>query len=323
MSRHWATIGEAGALTGLRTMVWINNHLGRVAFNIVLVPVMTYFFMRRGEVRRASGNFLRRVRRQYPRRLGRGPILWFSFRHFLSFGQALLDRYVAWIKPPSNIEISDDVREMQSALIESRKGILLMGSHFGNLEYSRSIGNDHEDLVVNILLHDRHAEKFAELMRTSAAHSRVNLIQVTDLDLDLALRLQEKVANGEWLLIAGDRVPIDNNDKVSSATFFGDQADFPIGPFVLANLLHCPVYLLHCYQTQGEYFLDMELFEESVSPARQDKRRNYDREVQKFATALEDRVCREPLQWFNFYDFWGDEATSVTQTDRLRDDDQD
>lgn len=323
MSRHWATIGEAGALAGLRFMVWINNHFGRIAFNIFLVPVMAYFLVRRGEVRRASKNYLRRVRRQDPQLLPRGPILWLSFRHFMSFGHALLDRYAAWIDPPSNIEMRAEVRNRQTEIIEARQGILLIGSHFGNLEYSRSIGNNHEDLVVNILLHDRHAEKFATLMRTNAAQSRVNLIQVTELDLDLTLSLQEKVANGEWLLIAGDRVPIENNDKVSAVTFFGDNADFPIGPFVLANLLRCPVYLLHCFKTQGEYFLDMEKFADTILPARQNKRRSYDREVQDFAAALEKQVRREPLQWFNFYDFWGDEDTPDPQTDRLRPDDQD
>jgi predicted LPLAT superfamily acyltransferase len=323
VSRHWATIGEAGALTGLRFMVWVNNHFGRIAFNIVLIPAMAYFLVRRGEARRASANYLRRVRQQHPQQLPRGPILWLSFRHFLCFGHALLDRYLAWIQPPSDIKMRAGLREMQNEIIESRQGLLIIGSHFGNLEYSRSIGNHHSDLIVNILLHDRHAEKFATLMRTNAAQSRVNLIQVTDLDLDLALRLQEKVANGEWLLIAGDRVPIENNDKVSAATFFGDKAEFPIGPFVLANLLRCPVYLLHCFQTEGEYILEMELFADAIRPTRQDKRRNYDREVQKFATDLEDQVRREPLQWFNFYDFWGDEDTSKRQTDRLRPDDQD
>jgi predicted LPLAT superfamily acyltransferase len=323
MSKHWASIGEAGALVGLRFMVWVDRHLGRVAFNILLVPVMAYFFVRRGEIRKASCNYLRRVRREYPQRLGGGPILWLSFRHFLCFGKALLDRYVAWVEPPDDIDMSDDVRDMQKTLIKSGKGALLIASHFGNLEYSRSIGSKHETLVVNILLHDRHAEKFATLMRTAAAQSRVNLIQVTDLNLDLALRLQEKVANGEWLLIAGDRVPIESNDKVSTATFFGDDADFPIGPFVLANLLRCPVYLLHCYHTRGRYLLDMELFEEVILPTRHGKRRSYDREVQKFAAELEKQVCHEPLQWFNFYDFWDDEDTSELQAGRLRDDDQD
>jgi predicted LPLAT superfamily acyltransferase len=322
MSRHWAAIGEAGALTGLRFMVWVNNHLGRVAFNILLIPVMAYFIVRRGEARRASVNYLRRARRQCPGQLGAGPLLWLSFRHFFAFGQALLDRYVAWMQPPSNIDMSPEVRKMHSSLVDSGKGILLIGSHFGNLEYSRSLTIHRGDLVVNILLHDLHAAKFATLMRTSAAHSRMNLIPVTELDLDLALRLKEKVANGEWLLIAGDRVPIDSSDKVCAATFFGDQADFPIGPYVLANLLRCPVYLLHCFRKQGHYHLDMELFEKVILPSRQNKRRNYDSEVQKFATALEKQVRQEPLQWFNFYDFWDEENTSELQADRLRHDDQ-
>ena len=43
MSRHWATMKEAGALTGMRIMVWIYSVFGRSVFNVVLVPVMVYF----------------------------------------------------------------------------------------------------------------------------------------------------------------------------------------------------------------------------------------------------------------------------------------
>ena len=321
MSSHWASIGEAGALTGLRIMVWVNNRLGRTAFNIVLVPVMSYFFVRRSEARKGSIDYIRRVKRLHPELLSSGPVLWLSFRHFFTFGQALLDKYLAWMEPPEGINMDPEVRESHAALVESGKGILIIGSHFGNLEYSRSVGINRGNVAVNILLHDKHAEKFATLMRTSASQSRVNLMRVTDLDLDLALQLKEKVANGEWVLIAGDRVPVDSHDKVSAATFFGDRANFPIGPFVLANLLRCPVYLLHCFRKQGQYHLSMELFAEQIQPSRKNKRRNYDKEVQKFATALERQVRQAPLQWFNFYDFWGPQDPTKPQSDRLQDDD--
>ena len=72
---------------------------------------------------------------------------------------------------------------------------------------------------------------------------------------------------------------------------------------------------------QGDYCLDMELFADEILPSRQNKRRSYDHEIQKFATALEEQVRREPLQWFNFYDFWGERDTSEPQADRLRNDD--
>jgi len=324
MSAHWATVGEAGALRGLRAMVWIHTHLGRLAFSIVLVPVMAYFFLRRPAERNASRNYLQRVKRKYPDRLPGKAGAWLSYRHFFAFGQALLDKVVAWLQPPTDIDMDPAQKQLLFKLAEEDpEGILLVGSHFGNLEYSRSIALRHPDLVINVLLYDRHAANFAALISDSAPESRMNLIQVTDLDIELAIRLKEKVANGEWVLIAGDRVPVGSSGNVCKATFFDEQADFPIGPYVLANLLRCPVYLLHCFLRDGQYHLGMEHFADELRPSRRDRRRSYAGEAQKFATALERQVCQEPLQWFNFYDFWGAQDTSPQQTDNLRADDKD
>jgi predicted LPLAT superfamily acyltransferase len=123
------------------------------------------------------------------------------------------------------------------------------------------------------------------------------------------------VAEGEWLLIAGDRVPVGESDNTEAAEFFGAPADFPIGPFVLASLLHCPVYLMHCYLKDGEYELSMQKFADDVRPTRSGGRRSYAAYVQDYATQLEQRVAEAPLQWFNFYDFWQQPATiDETQT---------
>ena len=304
MTRHWASIGEAGVLSGLRIMVWIYRFLGRTVFNIVLVPVMLYFLVRRPLARRASRDFLQRVWRQYPDSLPHAPGLGTTFVHFFRFGQSLLDKYVAWVKPPTNIRMEDDERALLFSVIESGKGCLLVGSHFGNLEYSRGIAHRHPDLVINILIYDQHAANFAELLTKSAPESRLNLIQVTDLDLDLALRLRDKIDAGEWLLIAGDRVPLGESGNVAPAEFFGQSADFPIGPYVLGSLLRCPVYLMHCFNVAGEYRLGFELFAEEIRPSRAGTRRTYTKEVATYATALEAQVRKAPLQWFNFYDFW-------------------
>ena len=193
MSRHWATIGEAGALAGLRTMVWIHAHFGRVVFGIVLIPVMAYFFVRRSVARKASRDFLRKVKREYPDRLQGNANLWLSYRHFFAFGQSLLDGIIAWMQPPTEFHMEPDERELRSSLAKSGEGVLLIGSHFGNLAYSRSIAQNHKNLVVNILLYEQHSANFTAMVGSSAPESRLNLIQVTDLDLELALRLREKV----------------------------------------------------------------------------------------------------------------------------------
>lgn len=309
MSLHWASIGEAGAVTGMKIMVWIHRLLGRRAFNIVLVPVMAYYFLLRGEARRASTDFLRRVRKHDPGLVDDGSFHWLSYRHFLAFGRSLLDKFLAWVKTPDTIAMEKEEEQALFELVESGVGCLVIGSHFGNLEYSRGIAHRHPDLVINVLTYDQHAAKFAQLMAESEPESRLNLIQVTDLDVPTALDLKSRLDQGEWLVIAGDRVPLGEAGRVASVPFFGDPAPFPIGPYVLANLLRCPVLLFHCYLVDGEYRLVLEKFADRVELPRGDKTEELNRLTRAYASSLQRQVERAPLQWFNFFDFWKDSKT--------------
>jgi predicted LPLAT superfamily acyltransferase len=304
MSQHWSTIKEAGALSGMRFLILVYKTLGRTGFNIILLPVMAYFFIRRPGARRASRDFLRRVRAAYPDSLPKRSITWLSFRHFLAFGHSLLDKYIAWSQTPTDIAMDPGEEKMLFELVTSGKGCLMIGSHFGNLEYSRGISGRHPELVINVLLYDRHAENFSALMEKVKADSRMNLIQVTDMDMALAFTLREKVQRGEWVVIAGDRVPVGEGGRVCSAEFFGARADFPVGPYVLANLLHCPVYLMHCFLAEDDYFYRVEFFEEDFQVDRKNRQQAYEKAAQRFASSLEKQVARYPLQWFNFFDFW-------------------
>jgi predicted LPLAT superfamily acyltransferase len=310
MSLHWARIKEAGAVTGMRVMVLIHAVLGRAVFRIILFPVMAYFYLRRGEARRSSGEYLRRCRRQYPDLLANRSLKWLSFRHFLTFGDLLLDKYLAWVKRPTALTMEPAEEKELSRVLEQRQGLLILGSHFGNLEYSRAISVRHPDLVINVLIYDQHASKFAKLMTDSEPASRQHLWQVTDLNVTLALDLKERVQRGEWVVIAGDRVPVGDSGRVYKTTFLGDEANFPIGPYVLAALLGCPVYLLYCYRKNGGYHMGFELFAEKVELPRMDRDKVLAQHVRHFAGALEGQLVRAPLQWFNFFDFWRDSSVS-------------
>lgn len=310
MSRHWASTKEAGVLHGMRFMIWLNSTIGRVAFDIVLVFVMGYFFIRRGEARRASLEYLDRVRRRYPEVVRPGSKLWLSYRHFFIFGQSLLDKYLAWAETPDGIIMEPEEEKKLFDFVETRRGCLLIGSHFGNLEYSRGIAHRHPEVTINVLIYDQHAQNFAALLAQGDPDSQMNLIQVTDVDLNLALKLKEKVQRGEWVVIAGDRVPVGESDRVTEADFIGDPARFPIGPYVLATLLQCPVFLIHCFRLGGIYRLGYELFAEEIGADRTSREQDYKDSARKFAIALERQVIRAPLQWFNFFDFWGKQGAS-------------
>jgi predicted LPLAT superfamily acyltransferase len=304
MSRHWATMKEAGSLTGMRFMVWVHSNFGRSIFNVVLVPVIAYFFVRRTDARQSSMKFLSKVKSSYPGKLGNRSLTWLSFRHFLAFGHSLLDKRLVWAETSARVAIAAEDEKMLIEAAESRRGCLVIGSHFGNLEYSRAIASRYPGLVINVLLYDQHAKKFSSLMDDSQPGSKMNLIQVTELDFELALQLREKVQQGEWVVIAGDRVPVGDDMRTCKAMFFGEKASFPVGPYVLASLLHCPVYLLHCFRLEDNYRVVIEFFENTIQIPRLNRQQAYEKVAQKFALALEKQVVQSPLQWFNFYDFW-------------------
>ena len=266
---------------------------------------MGYFFLRRGEARAASLEYLERVRRKYPDAIGRGPKRWLSFKHFFIFGQSLLDKYLAWAETPDGIIMEPEEEKKLFDFVETRRGCLLIGSHFGNLEYSRGIAHRHPEVTINVLIYDQHAQNFAALLAQGDPESRMNLIQVTDVDLNLALKLKEKVQRGEWVVIAGDRVPVGDSERVTEAEFIGDPARFPIGPYVLATLLQCPVFLIHCFRLDEKYRIGYELFAEEIGADRKSREQDYKDSARKFSIALERQVVRAPLQWFNFFDFWG------------------
>lgn len=212
-------------------------------------------------------------------------------------------------EPPSTDTFTTETPPGESASSASGarpKGQLMVCSHVGNIEICRALAQHNRGFVLNILVHSRHTEKFNRALRQAGA-SDIRLIQVTDLDLDLMMRLHERLDAGEWLAIAADRVPV-RGEKTVPVNFLGNEALLPQGPWLLAGLLGVPINLVFCTWQSGRYRLRLEKFSEAPHWSRSERNQAVAALAQRFADRLA-LVCREvPLQWFNFYDFWGDDA---------------
>jgi predicted LPLAT superfamily acyltransferase len=125
--------------------------------------------------------------------------------------------------------------------------------------------------------------------------------------------LADKVARGEFVAIAGDRVPVAANGRVASAKFVGDTARFPVGPYVLADLFRCPIYLLFSLRAEHGWEIHCEPFRDSIELPRHGRDHALAALVTDYAGRLEYFCQRAPLEWFNFYDFW--QAPSMEQAD--------
>ena len=302
--RHWANITEAGSLWGLRFLLGIYRLFGRGFYAIVLYPVATYFALCRSEARRASQRFLARHYASYPQHWNKKPSLLDTIKHFHHFAMAILDKGIAWMETINKNEFDVLTPNSVEAIINNPRGQLIIGSHFGNLEFTRGFIQSRFDKVINVLLYDQHAKNFVSLMNKISPQSRVNVYQVTEVDIATTLALKEKIKAGEWVFIAGDRVPVTGQKHTADVQFLGEQAPLPIGPYMFAKAMECEVKLMFAYRHRNKICFECVDFAEKIDIPRKERKQTLQHYAQRYATELESRCKEAPMQWFNFYDFW-------------------
>lgn len=226
------------------------------------------------------------------------------FAHFASFAESILDKLLLWSGLFEERRVALYGHQTLDDLVAQGKGALLICSHLGNLELCRVLSRRRPGLRMTVLVHTRHAQAFNRMLDEIDPASQLNLMQVTEMSPSMAMLLSEKVRQGELVAIAGDRIPVSPNPRVSVARFLGDNAPFPIGPYVLGSLLQCPVFLMFSMSTAEGSEIHFEPFRERILLPRKGRDQALASLAEEYAARLEHHCLRAPLQWFNFYDFW-------------------
>ncbi|OCH14687.1 glycosyltransferase [Aliivibrio sp. 1S128] len=305
---HWSSHAERGTILGIQFLLWIYSTFGRGVFSLLLKPVMAYYYLRGGPVKQASDDFIQQVNAYARVKNITLPEKLSSYRHLVSFGETMLDKLAAWRGDFSEKNLIVHGTEHYEALSKREKGIVMLGSHLGNLELCRALSRRHKDLKINALVFTEHAERFNAVMKTVNPQSDVNVIQVSKMGPDTAILLQQKIDAGEWIVIVGDRTSVTKEDRVIWADFLGKPAPFPQGPFMLASILKQPVYLMFGLRddTQKESRFDVyfEPFSEQIILPRGQREEALQEVVQNYARRLEHFTLKAPSQWYNFFNFW-------------------
>ncbi len=145
---------------------------------------------------------------------------------------------------------------------------------------------------------------FNRLIEVFSPGAPVRAIPVTKVGADTAIVLAQAIANGEWVVIMGDRVGVEEDSRVIEAPFLGELAQFPQGPYILGAILKAPSYLLFCLRGKKGFDVHFSKFADPIVLPRADRVGAIRHYAAQFAQALEVRVAEAPLQWFNFYAFW-------------------
>lgn len=297
---HWSQKKERGSEWGMLFCLWCYRILGKRVLYALLYPIIGWFFLFASSARRESKRYLARVFNKTP---GNTDI----FQHFMSFGRATVDKFSAWNGDIQRSDVEFPDREILVQQAASKKGAVILTSHLGNVDMCRALVNSVPGIHLNVLLFTHHAENINRVLQRVNPDAGLEIIQISDVGPDTAMLLHDKVQRGEFVVIAADRTSPTSMHRVSTANFLGKPAAFPQGPFILAALLECPVYLLFALQTGQQYKIFLEPFAGQLTFPRRQRNTLLDVAIGRYATRLEHYCRLAPLQWFNFYNFWQNE----------------
>ncbi|WP_192484243.1 MULTISPECIES: hypothetical protein [Cysteiniphilum] len=302
---HWSKHREKGSIIGLKLTLWIVKLLGRHLAYLLTYPVIGYFYLFSRKAHLAINIYCKNLhfyaqQQNLDIHVKPWPI-------FINFGKSLVDKIAVWNGQITRKHLNFMNRHELIERIDQKKGTIIFTAHLGTIEIMRAISNSYPNSRINALVFNQHAQKFNDTLSQINPHSQLSLISVSHFDMTLAMQLQQKIDQGEIIIIACDRTPvtnITNNQRTIKAQFLGKEAYFPQGGFLLAHLLKTPVYMMLCLKKGKQFDVVFKPFAESINLPRSERHEHLADYVQQYSDFLAGYCLKYPTQWFNFFDFW-------------------
>jgi predicted LPLAT superfamily acyltransferase len=287
-------------------------------FPVVLLRVIAYgvsffYYLSSGRARTESRRYLERISAQRP---GRKPL--HPLAHITAFSLTLIEKVEAWGGKVLFNRVcfqEDDIGELIEGL-EQGRGALLLTSHLGNIEFIRALAGFSRtglsrNVPVTVLVDFSVSGYFNRMLRELNPESQIQAISVNEVGPETVVLLQDRIACGELVAIAGDRTSANTRNKYFHLPFLGREAPFAYGPFLLAALLEAPAYFVFALRQKdlslsSRYNMHIHRVPVSFGCPRKERERRMEQLARLFAGRLEYYCMLCPYQWYNFYDFWAE-----------------
>jgi len=295
-TQHWTERPQGGGRFAIWLIRTIGLKLGRGFARSILYPITLYFYLRRPFERRVSYQFLARV-------FGRPATALEVMRHIHRFASTTLDRVFLLADSFSRFDVRIHGLDELISRVKPDRGVLLLGSHVGSFEVLRVAATKTPQIKVCVLFDQQQARALTELLNAINPEISQNVIDASGNGMDIALALGGAIAEGKVAALLGDRVR--GRERTAVVDFLGAPAAFPVAPFRMGALLHCPIVLCFgMYRGGNRYDLFFELFDEHLELPRRGGEMELRGVVQRYVARIEHHVRDDPYNWFNWYDVW-------------------
>ncbi|AKS43363.1 LpxL/LpxP family acyltransferase [Wenzhouxiangella marina] len=297
---HWRDRPEGGNRFWLVLIRWVVLHIGRGFAQLGMWPTSLYFFLVRGEERRASRAWLHQA--EAPIRGWRGVLI-----HIYTFAITIVDRVLFLSGRDRALQVEAvGIPELHAGLSEGR-GAILLGSHLGSFEairvFSRQAPPEFRQLKV--VMDVAQNSLITQALEEINPGIRETVIDARQPGPQIMLEAAEVVGQGGMVALLADRIY--GEEAAVEVPFFGRPMRLPLAPLAMAASLDVPVFLVFgLYEGRRRYRL---VFERLPLPTlegsgRRERRERLNQWVAAYAQRLEHYARRYPYNWFNFYDVW-------------------
>jgi predicted LPLAT superfamily acyltransferase len=299
-------------------MAWIAVHAGRRVSRWFLVPITLYFVTFSPTASRHARRYLERV-------LGR-PVTWTDrYRHLHTFASTILDRVYFLREGVQPFDVRASGYDDLLAAARSDPGAFLVGGHLGSFEVLRALGDRLGGLPVALVMYAENAKRINDALQALSPDRPIPIIALGRVESMLAVRdwlnagglagmladrgLADQAANARGAGTSSGRG--EGSQPWVEASFLGRPKAFTDGPMRMAALLKRRVFFMAgVFRGGNRYdvvFKPIADFRHVVAAERDAAVKEA---VLAYARELEQQTLDAPYNWFNFHDFWQEDAAT-------------
>jgi predicted LPLAT superfamily acyltransferase len=280
-----------GTVLGYKIFVFFIKNLGVKVAYFILYFVASYYFISLKYSNKAIFYY-------FNKRLGlsflKSKIM--VFKSYYTFGKTIIDKVAISAGLRNQFTYEFDGEEILIQLLEEKKGGVLISAHMGNFEIAEYFLSEIDvNFQINLVTSDLEHSAIKNYLESITKKATIKFIIIKD-DLSHIFEINAALARNELVCFTGDRYF--EGVKSLSEKLLGEEAHFPAGPFLIASRLQVPVVFVYVMKEPNLHY-------HLYTRASQSKHRDEKGLLKEYIASIEMMIEKYPLQWFNYFDFWG------------------
>lgn len=294
-NRNWSAQRERSTPQAIAVIRWVAINIGRTSARCLLYPITLYYLLFSPLARQASRNYLSLI-------LGYNPSWLQIAKHIHTFASTILDRVYFLTGRLEKLDIRFPNKELPLSFSKQGKGFLLLGSHIGSFEVLRGVASKFP-VPIKIMMDAKHNPMIVSVLNALNPDLKDMVIPLGR--PDSLIRVKECLDAGHVVGMLGDRVT--EHDKTTTCQLLGKSVKVNTAPIVLAAALKTPIIVFFgLYLGTNRYETHFELLSEKIELNRSNREEEIQHWMQRYVSTMERYIKQAPYNWFNFYDYWGD-----------------